>query len=173
MKLYLSLFTVAILALLALPTSSQAYFTSDQTVERLTPLTALYTITYSFGHGSRDFNMPAATELDVPFAGTDNRLGYSVYSPSDSSTDVRTAAMIVSDAKWKDGFYHIPAGERATFTLVALVRTEESATPGDYGIKVDDLPFVSVINDDEVQQRLNEVELKKYVTPAVELNPVN
>ncbi len=170
----LSLHTLTLLLLAGLASPVFAYTSSDQTTTRLTPLTGLYTVTYSFGHGSRDLYLPIGTERDLAYGDSSDRLGYSVTDGAGGTTDAAsTAALVFSDATIENGQYLVPAGTRSTFTFVAFVRTPAEAAATDYGIKVNHLPFTMVVDGNSTDQQLNQVELREYQTAAIELNPAN
>lgn len=172
MKKYISPVALFVVAILFLPTNTFAYKTTDQTAKRLTPTTAMYSITYVFGSPSRDLYLPIRTIRD----GNDNSevlsLGYEILEDKKTHTNAgETAALVFSNAKIVNNTYFIPAGSAAKFTLVGFLRTSVTTPEADYALKVNGLPFTEYNRfGDRIDSALNESELSYYITDEIELN---
>ncbi len=125
MKKYISIF-LAVFALL--PATSQAYYTTEQTAVQLTPTTAMYTITYTFGPSAYDFYLPAHTSRSTVDS-SNLTLTYDLLIDGEEVTQTgESAAIVLSNTNLSDKQYHLPRGKRGTFTLVTFFKTD-AATP--------------------------------------------
>ena len=168
----ISVLVVTVLIAASLPHTSNAYFTQTQTESTLTPITALYTITYSFGLPNQDLYMPLTSERNGMHGESESTLGYTIRNGNeDVVTEGNTASFIYSTAEIKNGMYFIPKGSVASFTLVTLFRTQEGTPTENYSMLVENLPFLVDIEASTLQVRdLNPSELQYYTTNAVQLN---
>lgn len=165
-------YTLAFAALLAAPTLTQAYYTTDQTVTQYTETTSLYTIDYYFGSQREPLFMPAVAIRDLTPGSNPNALGYEVLVDGETPTDVGTAAaVIVGDVPVVDGMYKVPAGQNGHFTLYLLLTTDNDTPEADYALHVTKLPFFR--GEIKNAQALNIHELTHYQTPEVEFNGSN
>lgn len=157
---------------LVLPQPTNAYYTTAQSEAVLTPITAMYTITYSFGLPKQDIYLPIATERNLSHRENDRKLGFSIHDDDEEITNVgRTAGIVLSDAEIRDGMYFVPAGSSKTFTLLVFLRTQDTDQEDDYVVQVDNLPFLVDMGQEELTVRgLNTSELQYYVTGDVSLN---
>ena len=172
MKKYISAMVLTAYIAVLFPQATQAYFTSEQTAVRLTPITAMYTITYSFGLPKQDIYLPITTERNLSHKESERTLGYTMREDGkEIINEGRTAALVFSNAEIKNGMYFVPAGSSRTFTLVAFLRTQEDTPEADYVLQVENLPFLVDIDEEELQIRgLNPSELIYYATGEIELN---
>lgn len=170
----ISAFVLTALIAVSFPGTSNAYFTQAQTQTKLTPITALYTITYSFGLSKNDLYLPLTAERNIMHGESDTKLGYTIREDKKDITNIGdTASFIYSKAEIRDGMYFVPKGTKASFTLVALLRTQEDASRENYLLLVENLPFqVDIDGDaDTLQARgLNPSELQYYTTDDIYLN---
>lgn len=172
MKNFLPLsFGMFTLLILLSPTSTHAYFTSEQTAALYSPTTAIYTITYRFGFLNREAYLPIATERDLAFGTTSDDLGYTLLTRAGSSTPVGSlTGLVVSNATIKDGMYYLPKGKAADFTLIAVLTVPAGENAADYALQVSSLPFYMVDNGTKIKARLNPSELQYYTTPRAKLS---
>lgn len=171
MKKYITGVVLTLLFATALPHTSDAYFTSKQTAAPLTDTTGLYTITYSFGLPKQDIYLPIKTERNLMHGNGDSTLGYTVRTENNViANDGIAAAIVLSDAEVKDGMYFVPAGESATFTLVAFYKAPAMTPMDGYKLQVEHLPFPVDLGEGDMQIRsLNPSELQYYVTEGIYL----
>ena len=131
MKLYIFGAFVLLSAFVA-PSVSQAYLTTAQSAVDLGNGTALFTVTYKFGFLNREVYMPIAAKRNKEFDDNGTDAGYSILfkgkSEATATTSILTSstatatlnytvlpgkskAMVLSDAKIKDGRYYLPKGK--------------------------------------------------------------
>lgn len=158
---------------LVAPNTTQAYYTTDQTVTKLTDQAALYTISYRFGLQNDTIYMPVlATRALIEDTPETDRVAYTLRTDQDAVTEEGSVAgFVVSNAPIVDGMYKINAGISYTMTLVVLLTTPEDAEPADYGVQVEKLNYLVDTGEPTLEVRgLNEHELASYKTNKVELN---
>ena len=168
-----ALLLTAVIAV-SLPNTTNAYFTQEQTQTALTPITAMYTITYSFGLPKQDIYLPTGTQRNLMHGESDRTLGYTIREDGEDITDAGdVAGVVLSNAEVKDGMYFVPKGSKASFTLVVLLRTQPNTPKEDYSLLVENLPFLVDMGGESLQVRdLNPSELQYYATDEVRLNDV-
>jgi len=156
----------------SVPNTTSAYFTQAQTQTKLTPITALYTITYSFGLANYDVYLPLTAERNLMHDGSESKLGFTILEDSETVSDEGdTASFIYSKAEIKDSMYFVPKGSKASFTLVTLLRTQADTEKEDYSLLVENLPFWVDVGEETLQVRdLNPSELQYYATGEIRLN---
>lgn len=166
---------LAAFVLAALPSATQAYFTTGQTAESLTSNAALFTIEYAFGLEEHDIHMPVVAVRNLSEENSRSKVGYTVHENGETVTTEGTAAAIVlSKAPIVDGMYKIQKGIAQKMTLLVLYVSDEDALEEDYSLQVDWLPFNVDQGDGKFQElQLNPSELQYYVTKEVELNTGN
>jgi len=158
----------------SVPHTVAAYATTAQSASRLTDIHALFTITYRFGHGSRDMYLPAATAWNLKQDASEKLLGYEVMTDDETVTNgITTAGIVFSNAQLVHSQYFIPAGETREFTFTTIIRTQPETTEAEYNLGVTNLPFQMGVDAKIYQQGLNQFELSNYQTPTVTLNPTN
>lgn len=169
----LSGFALTIL-ILCTPLTTFGYYTTDQTVTKVTDQTALYSVTYNFGLANRDVYLPITTQRNLAFADTQDiqSVGYSFISSTNGTpTDGTAVGLILSDAPIVNNMYKIGAGHRANFTLFVVLTLDADDPKAKYALQVDKLPFIVESSDSSQEQReLNNYELSNYVTGKVGLN---
>ena len=162
----ITIFTT-LLVLTALPSITEAYFTTSQGAQIVDRTTSVFSITYEFGHPKRDLYLPIRTGRDV----TDTKsVGYTLLEESEVATGFgHIDAAIVSDAKiTADGWYFVPAGTKAEFTLYAALEYERQTEDLDVALQITSLPFFFGPNWSE--NGLSNGELSKYLTAEVDLD---
>ena len=168
-KLYTSL-GVTVFALCISPSLSEAYFTTNQSVQRINAENAVLTVSYKFGHDDKDMYLPTTAVRAGSVTADGTSLTYGLYENGDDlKGNGVSQAVIISKAPVVDGMYKIAKGTVQTFTVLVLLSTNESELEADYALHVDALPFK--IETDV--QKLNPSELQYYATKEVELNTGN
>jgi len=172
MKQYLSLILFVVVAIIAAPTTSEAYVTTEQTAVQITPTTAMYSITYTFDPSAFDFFLPIHTSRDVSDSDNLTLVYETLVNGKDSTRVGDTAALVFSNLEVANNEYHIPRGKRGNFTLVTFLRTNTNEAEADYALKVKKLPFNESRGEGElmIENRLTASELATYQTGEVELN---
>ncbi len=166
----LKLYTGFICVALFIPNLSFAYLTTDQTAHRINDNTFLYTISYRFGSTDRELYMPIGATRNNGEA--NEYLNYNILN-GDLKTNIGTSSSIVlttdEDVRIKGAEYHIPRGKDAVFTLVTLLRVDESEINevANFSKIVSSLPFKMVGNDKTIDGHLNPSELQYYRTPSI------
>lgn len=172
------------------PTPTQAYQTTNQTATDLGHGNVLFTVTYTFGFLNRDVYMPilATRNKDIDDKGTN--AGYSILlngkteAKATSSTITnadatfklnynilpgKAKAIVLSDAKIKDGSYYVPKGLSGEFTLIALVDMSNAASKENLSLQMTALPFSLIDNKKVTEATVPATELSAYKTPLVTL----
>lgn len=105
--------------------------------------TALFTIKYDFLAGKEPYLIPIGASTDIKAGSDKNFAGYSVTSKAKIVPQVtKTSALTLSTQPIVDGlYYEIPAGERASFTLVILATLDESTPNVPYYAELTHLPY--------------------------------
>ncbi len=157
----------AILAML--PVSSFAYTSTAQTALQMSSTQAMYTVEFGFSTHSNDFFIPIRAIAGEPYGSARDVVGFDVIADrSRVATEASTHSIVVSDAEVVDGMYRIPAGETRFFTLVTFVSVPPEEPDAEYLIQVTSLPhYVGV---DRERRTVNNIELRSFLTPGVELN---
>ena len=146
--------------------TTEAYFTTKQTVQSFGPDTELFTITYHFGASNRDFYLPI-TAIRGGSNTTNKTLGYAIVDGIGTTTTIgSTTALVLSHAAIKDGRYFVPAGTSTDFTLVTVWHRPPHTSPIPYRMLVTALPFTMNIKGTTYENHLNPSELQYYITPA-------
>ena len=159
---FFGLLFVGLLA--AIPATSHAYKTTDQTAFTLDERTGIYLVEFKLGHQKHDVYVPiTATTGNMG----DTTLTYTLYDTDNMSIDGATTGMVISDARIDDGMYKVPAGTKKTFTLFTTFTPEKIETDGQYRLEVTSLPFSF---DGTQQLGLNPSELQYYTTDYLKLS---
>ena len=171
----LKLYFGAIALLFLLPSASQAYFTTAQSATQITDDTILYTVTYKFGFAERELYMPIMAQRGIGVEDESVNAGYSILSEDDSVIEVGEANALIltsdTDVEIRDNQYYLPAGESASFTLLALltIPAGQRLNDTDLSLLVTNLPFTMVADSAVIPNRLNPSELQYYRTPSINL----
>lgn len=165
MKLSHLIFGILICIGTASATTTEAYFTTRQTVRTFNSDTELFTITYHFGAMDRDFYLPV-TALRDTLGSTNKNLGFTIPDSSGTTTTIgTTTALVLSHAEIKDGRYFVPAGTSTNFTLAVVWHRPSHTSAVSYRLLVTSLPFTMNIHGTSYENQLNPIELKRYITP--------
>lgn len=170
----IKIFLLVVVAFVALPQVSAAYFTTAQTATKLDADTFLFTVTYRFGLDGRDLRMPVLSRRGlssalVPYA------GYVIQNDGKRTIEKGDAySIVLSDAKVLGNEYFVPAGKVSTFTLVTVLKlTPEMIAVADEESKLSllmtNLPFTMTEEGKDIPARLNPSELQYYQTPALSI----
>ena len=175
MKTTAYIFALAFITTFILPLSASAYETTGQRAQKINETTALYFIDFSFGHEDHDTYIPVLAVRDQEHGSKLKSLGYEILEESEEETDRGVTQAIVfkknENVTIENGMYKVPKGYKGSFTLAVVYTTDNALFEADYAVQVTDLPFYW--DTDKKYQRLNESELKYYITPEVELNSDN
>ena len=157
------------LAIIALPHAADAYTSTFQSATQLSDTQAMYTVEFGFSTHSNDFFIPIQAVQGVPYQSDQDVLGYDVVADRDHPTDhATTNSIVLSTAEVVDDqFYRIPAGESARFTLVTFVTVPDEILDAEYLIQVTSLPHY--VGEDRDRRFVNNVELRTFITPGIEL----
>lgn len=153
----------------AVPSQTSAYFTTAQEGVAVTTQTALFTLTFTFGHKNYDLLLPIAAVRDIPHDNASTQAGYEIRIDQQEHTHRgATTALILSEAEKEGAFYRVPKGRSETFTLVVILTLPEETPEADYSVHMTALPFF--MGEEQTPQALTLPELSHYLTPEVELN---
>lgn len=157
---------------MVMPFHADAYFSTDQRIQKINETTALFFIDFAFGHESHPTFIPVIATRDQAFNSELTSLGFEVLEESKYvSTLGATQAIVLGSVSIEDGMYKVPAGKKASFTLAVIFTTKPDTAEVDYAVHVTDLPFY--VGEEKEYRYLNPSELKYYITPEVELNSLN
>lgn len=168
LKLYAGFICLALL----LPSTSQAYFTTNQSAFRLNDNTVLFTVSYGFGLKDRDLLMPIYTERGA-MDEKSNHLKYSILNNDEVIESGKSVGVVLTkdeDVEVVNGQYFIPANKSAEFTMISLLTIDETFTDEDLSLLVTHLPFTMVVDSVSYPNKLNPSELQYYKTPSVNLD---
>lgn len=161
MKPWLLLVFVAVLIL---PTPSEALTTSAQHAFKLSNTHALFVIEYDFGTRRNDFFLP----LLAGTASGSQQLIYSIEKDGVPDHRVKSTAVILSPLAVRGNKYVLPAGKSAKFTLAVIVETSPNDRDAEYRLRVRWLPFET--GPERTPRHVDKALLESYLTPAIELN---
>lgn len=154
-----------------LPNVALSYYTTDQSVTRLSNSLALFSITYRFGVLDAYTELPTIAERTTD-ALTEDVLTYSISASEIGVTDMgSTRALIVSDAHVQNEKFQIDSNSAKSFTLYVALQLDATDAMAKYQLHVDQLPFWTSKSDEATAiHHLNPSELEHYVTPKIGLN---
>lgn len=159
MKQYILSLGVVATLLLATPVSVEAFAATDTNAIQLTNTHALYTITYNLGHSKQSIMAPLFVREVGSTIGHPGNVASVQFS--DPRATVTSAGIILSDAVVRDGEYFIPAGQRATFTLVMLAAAAEGSSIPTI-MQVSELPFTFMSEEQILPNGLSAGELGSF-----------
>ncbi len=148
-----------------LPNTASAYFTTGQEAFTVDNKMAVFTIDFSFGHKNHDVSIPVRAVFSE-LTTRNNELSFVVRDKNDDLAPGMVEAIVLSDIPVSKGFYVIPKGKSATFTLLVIYKPT-STTTDSYTMQVTGLPFRF---DTDKELSLNPSELQYYKTPALPLH---
>lgn len=169
----MKLITGAFFALLVLPVTSQAYFTTAQSAVKITDDTALFTITYKFGVSGRALYMPIGALRADDNEPVSPYLEYKVLNDDETAFTAGTDGSLVftnsSNIEIRNNQYYVPVGQTAEFTLVSLITIPERDQNDDLNLLllVTSLPFTMIKDEAVIPAQLNPSELQYYRTPEI------
>lgn len=167
---FLSIIAFAAICITA-PLQTQAYYTTNQEVHRINNNTAFYTITYSFSNKEDDLYLPLFAERTQENNISSDTAGYTfTTSEGGNVTAGESAALVFSDAPIVNNMYKVAGGTRSTFSLIVILKLEESDPRAKYGLQVTNLPFRVDTGIKLEEQGLNVHELGAYHTKEIGLN---
>lgn len=166
---YITRFSVTTLLflLICLPNIADAYKTTDQSSVRLNSNTVLHVVTYEFGFLNADLWMPIVANREAELDDKKPQLSFE-FQESDGALawDGVSHAVVLSSATIKDGFYYVPKGRRASFTL--LVLHESLSEISNEHLQVTGLSGVIQKNTGQFLIKLSDEELSDYRTSEIE-----
>ena len=170
LKLFIGVFAFTLL----LPSTSKAYFTTDQTATRINSETILYTVTYEFGLSGRELYMPIGALRDDNSTTSSPYLKYTLLDKEDRTDIGKSAGLVFStdeDVEIRDNQYYLAPDKTAKFTLVTLVNlpADQLESNLDLSLLVTSLPFTMVKGGTPIPAHLNPSELQYYRTPTISL----
>ena len=159
-----------VLALMVAPYAADAYTSTFQSAIQMNDTQAMYTVEFGFSTHSNDFYIPIQAVQGVPYRSEQDVLGYDVVADRAApAEDVTTNSIVLSSAEVVDDqFYRIPAGESALFTLVTFVTVPTGLPDAEYLVQITSLPHY--VGEDRDRRFVNNVELRDFITPGIELN---
>ena len=146
-----------------------AYFTKEQSAQRLDDTHILYTITYDFGSQRSDFLMPALALRSSEFNREATTLTYQLYNGDEVFSGGSATGIVLSKASIKGQNYFIPRGVAKRFVFVSLLTLPNKDTDmSNLRLHVTNLPFEMISTKQSLKGQLNPSELKYYATPAID-----
>jgi hypothetical protein len=158
---YVALFSIALIS--ALPHSSFAYSTSEQTAVRLSDSHVLFTITYDIGFLNRAAYAPLVANTGT----IANEVSYSIIASNGNKMYVPSAGFVTAkNAVLENNYYRLQMGKKSDFTLSVIAAIPKSDV--EHSLKITKLPFILIDKDNTT--RLSEFEpstISDYQTPVV------
>ena len=149
-----------------MPASANAYVTTSQSVARINETSALFSITYSFGHSEHETYLPVWATRSQAWGSQSNSIGYEVLKSGKVTETASTIGVVISDTSITlDDMYQIAKGKSQSLTLYVVLTTENNTPIDNYSIRVTDLPFYW--DKSREYMKLNPSELKYYQTPTI------
>ena len=162
MNLWTVIRPVVIVALMCIPFSSHAYFTTGQSAESLEGGPMLFQVEYTFGTAKHDLHMPILARNTVEKA--QDAVSFAILNEQGERVQGTTVALVISHATYRDNMYLIPKGVSQKMTLVVFFTPDVPSADETYRLQVTHLPF----NFDGTQQlQLNDSELRYYTTKFI------
>lgn len=159
------------LILIALPTTSQAYFSTGQTADAVTNNTALYSVTFYFGFADKDVYIPITTQRTTTNDITNRSVGYTFETREQGDPEAGVSAgIVISDADIVNGMYVVPAGHTKSFTLYTILTLDTNTPAEKYRMQVTNLPYTLVSDTKSQELGLGPTGLFAYRTKQVGLN---
>lgn len=151
-----------------MPLSAQAYFTTAQQVVSLNDTTALFSITYRFGHDKYDLYLPVLARRDQRVDQEVQTAGFELLEDGfDRSYTGSVFGFVASNMPIVEGMYKVPKGLPAEFTFYGIATIDADDVAGNYSLRMTAMPFYA--GDDRDFMHLNPSELQYYETPTVTL----
>ena len=159
--LFIFTFTIA-----GLPNFTQAYTSGTKEAEKITPFHNLYSVEFRWDFGDKDLLIPVSAYRSIPNNSPKNALGFELLSEHNLRVKTgTTTAFVIADLPIENGYYHLKAGDTATFKLLALHETASSTQK--LKLQVTALPFMFINKTNTIHTYLHPQELKGYQTEAI------
>jgi len=148
------------------PISTQAYFTTHQSAQKIGNSAILFTVDYVFGSGSYDMELPILTKQQTELES--GYLSYQIYDDAEpEENDVvsgEATGLVLSDATISENTtYSIESGATKKMTLVVLFVPDSPIAGDKYTLQVEALPFLI----GGTENKLNTPELRPYTTNLI------
>ena len=166
-----SLFVLLCSVFIAYQTPTVAAYTStNQTTIQLSEQRALFLVQFAFGTRFNDFYIPIQALRGEQYGSERDVVGYDIVADrAGVSDDGTTRSLVISNLELVDNaFYRIPAGQNGFFTLVTELTLPDNIPDSEYLLQVTSLPHY--VGSDQDRRTVNEVELRTFITPGVDLN---
>ena len=170
-KSYTALLSVVMLFGMFFPVSASAYFSTGQSATKISENAFLFTVSYRFGHQSREMRLPVGVQRDVVVSDDSSYLGYTIRDDGGMPTDIGTGyGVVLSTANIEGTQYVVPQGVAKDFTALFLLvlSDEEVQILDDIALQVTALPFTTHQDESTLVFELNEHELGAYTTSFIE-----
>ena len=149
--------------------NTYAYFTKEQSAQRLDDTHILYTVTYDFGSQKSDFLMPILALRSSEYNRELSTLTYEFYNDDEVYREGSATGIVLSKASIKGQNYFIPRGVAKRFVFVSLLTLPNKDTDvSNLRLHVTNLPFEMISTKQSLKGQLNPSELKYYVTPTID-----
>ncbi len=165
MKYFVTVWACALVVAFAIPTTSHAYFTTNQDAFTVNGTVGVFVIDFSFGHEKHEVHIPVSAQRDSTH--TSGALAYEVMDADGVSGRGSSVGIVLSDAEIVNGEYIIPKGVSQSFRLLALYSKAPADKETGFRTTVTHLPFS--FNGTRSLQ-LNPSELQYYATKLVSLS---
>lgn len=137
---------------------------------RLSDTRALYIIPFEFQTGSDPFSVPIVAMNGLPFASSEDAVGY---SSRQSGALVRTGyvstALVLSTEDLDLGslMYEQPEGTRSEYVLVAVLNFPAGMSQRSVGLQLTNIPYIDDEDGDEERRMVAESALRNFRTNEV------
>lgn len=155
------------------PFATQAFAPESATASRLSDDVLMYTLTYELGYDKYELRTPVAAKHDEVMLGVSRETTFAFLDRGKDPVALGSSAgVVLSTAKIEAGQYVVPKGERATFTLLALVTLPHRVTENlDPILTITSLPFILTSDEGVILERgLNASELVRYRTDEIDVD---
>ncbi len=165
MKYFAPIWVCALFIALALPSTGEAYFTTNQEAFSINNTVGVFVIDFSFGHEKYDVHIPVAALRTSQHS--DSAVSFDILNGVGTSGVSPAVGIVLSDAKLVDGEYIVPKGTSQPFRLLVLYSKAPTDTAAEFRAAVTHLPFSF---DGTQDLKLNSSELQYYKTGLVSLS---
>lgn len=155
----------------SVPLTTQAYVTTAQSATKLTDNMAMFTVSFFFVSNKYDFTLPIAAQRNDQFTKEPGPLRYSLLGDGEVIEGGEVTGIVLSNAAIEGVEYKVERSKRENFGLVVFATLSEEMMQAyeNFSVQVEALPFTLFESDDSYPNGLNESELRKYVTPEIDL----
>ena len=147
-----------------------AYTSTNQLAIQLDEQRALFIVQFAFGTRFNDFFIPIQAVRSEVYGSERDVLGYDIIADRAGATaEGVTRSLVLSDLEVVDNaFYRIPAGSNGFFTLVTELSVPAGIPDSEYLVQVNSLPHY--VGEKRERRTVNEIELRSFISPGIELN---